>query len=141
MFSFVDFAIYPLYTCLLTVFQNSTSNPPGAILDSFVIDAIGRKQTAIFGLVAQAVVRFTLDGLYAELTEHIVAFSVVHGTFLSLGEVGPRNDFGLLVSKPGPTAVHGQYYGTAAAVQKAGAFVGTWAFSPIIGTFGAVTTM
>ena len=130
------FTIYLLHTRLLTAFQNGAFNLPGSILDSFIIDAIGPKQTTIFGSVTQAIVRFILSGLYAKLTEHIVAFAVVHGIFLSLGEVLPGNNSGLLTSKSGPTSVRGQYYGTAAAVWKAGAFVGTWVFSLIIDTFG-----
>ena len=80
----------------------------------------------IFGLVAQAIVGFIMSGLYAKLTEHIAAFAVVYGIFLSLGEAGPGNNLGLLASKSGPTAVRGQYYGIAAAVGKVGAYVGTW---------------
>lgn len=113
---------------------------PGAILGSFIIDIIGPKQTMIFGLVAQAIIGFIMSGLYAKLTEHIAAFAVVYGIFLSLGELGPGNNLGILAAKTGPTAVRGQYYGIAAAVGKVGAFVGTWAFPPIIEAFGGDTT-
>ena len=94
----------------------------------------------ILGLVAQSIVGFIMSGLYEKLTEHIAAFAVVYGLFLSLGEVGPGNNLGLLASKSGPTAVRGQYYGIAAATGKVGAFVGTWAFPPIIKAFGGDTT-
>jgi hypothetical protein len=94
----------------------------------------------LLGLVGQAIVGFIMSGLYAKLTEHIAAFAVVYGIFLSLGEVGPGNNLGLLASKTGPTAVRGQYYGIAAAIGKVGAFVGTWAFPPIIKAFGGDTT-
>ena len=94
----------------------------------------------ILGLVAQAIIGFIMSGLYEQLTKHIAAFAVVYGLFLSFGEVGPGNNLGLLASKSGPTAVRGQYYGIAAAVGKVGAFVGTWAFPPIITAFGGATT-
>jgi len=94
----------------------------------------------ILGLIGQAVVGFIMSGLYVKLTEHIAAFAVVYGIFLSLGEVGPGNNLGLLASKTGPTAVRGQYYGIAAAIGKVGAFVGTWAFPPIIDAFGGAET-
>ena len=94
----------------------------------------------IIGLVAQAIVGFIMSGLYVKLTEHIAAFAVVYGIFLSLGELGPGNNLGLLAAKSGPTAVRGQYYGIAAAIGKVGAFVGTWAFPPIIDAFGGDTT-
>lgn len=45
---------------------------------------------------------------------------------------GPGNCLGLLASKTSPTAVRGQFYGVAAAIGKIGAFVGTWAFPPMI---------
>ena len=90
----------------------------------------------IFGLVAQAIIGFIMSSFYAKLTDHIAAFTVVYGLFLSLGEVGPGNNLGLLASKSGPTAVRGQYYGIAAAVGKVGLFVGTWASPPIIDASG-----
>lgn len=66
------------------------------------------------------------------LSNNVAAFAVVYGIFLSFGELGPGNCLGLLASKTSPTAVRGQYYGIAAAIGKVGAFVGTWAFPPII---------
>lgn len=46
--------------------------------------------------------------------------------------LGAGNCLGLLASKTSPTAVRGQFYGIAAAIGKIGAFVGTWAFPPMI---------
>ena len=66
------------------------------------------------------------------MKNHIAAFAVVYGIFLSFGELGPGNCLGMLAAKSGPTAVRGQFYGAAAAIGKVGAFVGTWAFPPII---------
>ena len=48
--------------------------------------------------------------------------------FLSLGELGPGDNIGLLAAKTSATAVRGQYYAIAAAVGKIGAFVGTYVF-------------
>jgi hypothetical protein len=70
------------------------------------------------------------------LSSQIAAFAVLYGIFLSFGELGPGNCLGLLASKLGPTAVRGQFYGTAAAIGKIGAFVGVWAFPPMIDAFG-----
>jgi hypothetical protein len=72
----------------------------------------------------------------SRLSSKIAAFAVLYGIFLSFGELGPGNCLGLLASKLGPTAVRGQFYGTAAAIGKIGAFVGTWAFPPMIDAFG-----
>ena len=110
-------------------------------MGAFIVDSLGPKNTMILGLIGQAIVGFIMSGLYARLTEHIAAFAVVYGIFLSLGEFGPGNNLGLLASKSGPTAVRGQYYGIAAATGKVGAFVGTWAFPPIIKAFGGADSI
>jgi len=129
-----------LHTSLLTTSINSAFYIPGTLIGAFIVDSLGPKYTMILGLVGQAIVGFIMSGLYVKLTEHIAAFAVVYGIFLSLGEVGPGNNLGLLASKTGPTAVRGQYYGIAAAIGKVGAFVGTWAFPPIIDAFGGAET-
>jgi len=124
------------HTAILITSLYSAFYLPGAFTGAFIVDIFGPKYTMIGGLLAQAVVGFIMSGLYVQLTEHIAAFAVVYGIFLSLGEVGAGNNLGLLASKTGPTAVRGQYYGIAAAIGKVGAFVGTWAFPPIIDAFG-----
>ncbi|KNZ72939.1 putative metabolite transport protein, partial [Termitomyces sp. J132] len=130
---------------------------PGSILGAFVLDNIGPKNTLIIGLVLQAIVGFLMSGLYVKLTEHIAAFAVVYGIFLSLGEFGPGICTFVLASKSCPTAVRGHYFGIAAATGKVGAFVGTWSmffvalrtqetevlivFPPIIKAFGGPNTV
>ncbi|PPR02629.1 hypothetical protein CVT24_002200, partial [Panaeolus cyanescens] len=105
---------------------------PGTMIGAFVVDHLGPRWTMITGLLFQALVGFLMSGLYAKLTQHIAAFAVVYGIFLSFGEFGPGNNIGLLASKTCPTAIRGQFYGIAAAIGKVGAFVGTWAFPPMI---------
>lgn len=109
------------------------------------------------GLLGQSVVGFIIGGLYEPLTNHIAAFAVMYGIFLSLGELGPGNCVIVLSAKTGPTAIRGTFYGLAAAAGKAGAFVGIWgthynlsvsalpnetdpAFPPIIDAFGGAGT-
>ena len=75
------------------------------------------------------------------MSSQIAAFAVLYGIFLSFGELGPGNCLGLLASKLGPTAVRGQFYGTAAAIGKIGAFVGVWAFPPMIDAFGGAESV
>ena len=48
--------------------------------------------------------------------------------FLSLGELGPGDNIGLVAAKTSATSIRGQYYGTAAAMGKIGAFVGSYLF-------------
>lgn len=69
-----------------------------------------------------------MAAVYAKISQHIAAFAVVYGIFLSLGELGPGNNIGLLAAKTCATGVRGRYYGIAAAIGKIGAFVGTWVF-------------
>ncbi|KAF8207091.1 MFS Git1p-related glycerophosphoinositol and glycerophosphocholine permease [Mycena galopus ATCC 62051] len=108
---------------------------PGTIIGAFVVDYLGPKWTMITGLLCQAVLGFIMSGLYEQLTHHIAAFAVVYGIFLCFGEFGPGNNLGLLASKTSPTAIRGQFYGVAAAVGKAGAFAGTYAFPQLIIAF------
>ncbi|KDQ57339.1 hypothetical protein JAAARDRAFT_292602 [Jaapia argillacea MUCL 33604] len=153
-----DFIVYPFGIYSSTVVDNVTGGStslsivfgwnvvinlfymPGTIGGAFIVDYLGPKYTMILGLLCQAVIGFIMSGLYVQLSNHIAAFAVVYGIFLSFGEVGPGNCLGLLASKTSPTAVRGQYYGIAAAVGKVGAFVGTWAFPPMINDFGGASS-
>lgn len=153
-----DFITYPFDIYSSIVVDNITGNSssltvvfgwnvvinlfymPGTIIGAFVIDYIGPKYTLIMGLLCQAVIGFIMSGLYVQLTNHIAAFAVVYGIFLSFGEFGPGNCTGILAVKTGPTAIRGQFYGIAAAVGKVGAFIGTWVFPIMINDFGGPTT-
>jgi len=149
-----DFITYPFGIYSSTVVDNITGNNssltvvfgwnvvinlfyiPGTVIGAFVMDYLGPKTTMITGLLCQAVIGFIMSGAYVQLSQHIAAFAVVYGIFLSFGEFGPGNCLGVLAAKSGPTAVRGQYYGIAAAVGKVGAFVGDWAFPQMIIDFG-----
>lgn len=96
-------------------------------------DRLGPRYTLILGFLTQSVVGFIMAGTYAKLSQPNVigAFVVVYGIFLSLGELGPGNNIGLLAAKTCATGVRGQYYGIASAVGKIGAFVGVYVFPSI----------
>lgn len=104
---------------------------PGTIIGAWVSDWIGPKYTLIGGVLAQAIVGYIMAGVYAKIKLHIAAFAVVYGIFLSMGELGPGNNIGLLASKTCATGVRGRYYGIASAIGKVGAFVGTYVFPKI----------
>ena len=74
-----------------------------------------------------------MTAAYSKLAtpENVAGFVVVYGIFLSLGELGPGDNIGLVAAKTSATAIRGQYYAIAAAMGKIGAFVGTYVF-PII---------
>ncbi|KAI2633386.1 putative MFS phospholipid transporter [Xylaria nigripes] len=103
---------------------------PGTIAGAPLSDRIGPRYTLILGFLCQSVVGFVMAGNFARLDRANVigAFVVVYGIFLSLGELGPGNNIGLLAAKTCATGVRGQYYGIAAAIGKIGAFVGVYVF-------------
>lgn len=154
-----DFIVYPFGIYSSTIVDNITGGStslsvvfgwnvvinlfyiPGTIVGAFVIDYLGPKWTMITGLMLQAVIGFFMSGFYVQLTKNIGGFAVVYGIFLTFGELGPGNNLGLLASKSSPTAVRGQFYGLAAAIGKVGAFVGTWAFPPMIKAFGGPASL
>ncbi|KAG2074206.1 MFS general substrate transporter [Suillus decipiens] len=109
---------------------------PGCVVSAFLVDYMDPKTTMITGLLAQSIIGFIMSGLYTKLSQHIGAFAVVYGIFLSLGEFGPGNCTFLLAAKAGPTAVRGQYLGIAAAAGKIGALIGTLVFPIMIDNFG-----
>ncbi|KAI1132899.1 putative MFS phospholipid transporter [Nemania abortiva] len=103
---------------------------PGTMIGAPISDRLGPRYTLILGFLTQSVVGFIMAGTYAKLSQPSVigAFVVVYGIFLSLGELGPGNNIGLLAAKTCATGVRGQYYGIAAAIGKIGAFVGVYVF-------------
>jgi len=72
---------------------------PGTIVGAFVADWLGPKRTIILGLVLQSIVGFILSGVYEKLKQHIAGFAIMYGLYLSLGELGPGNNLGLLAAK------------------------------------------
>ncbi|BEI82666.1 hypothetical protein CcaverHIS002_0305340 [Cutaneotrichosporon cavernicola] len=118
--------------CLINAFY-----VPGTLVGSLIVDYLGPKYTLILGFVMQAIFGFALSGAYNSLTkDSIVGFAIMYGIFLSWGEVGPGNNLGLLATKAiSPTAARGQLYGIAAAIGKAGAFIGNYTFPQIQASF------
>lgn len=106
------------------------------MLGALILDFVKPKKMLIIFLILQGVIGFIMSGLYTQLSNHIAAFAVVYGLFLSFGEAGPGNCIGLLSVKSNPTAIRGRFYGLAAAIGKIGAYVGTWAFPAMIDAFG-----
>lgn len=105
---------------------------PGSFVGGYVADVIGPRMTLFVGLVCQSVIGFGMTAGYLHLKNHIGAFVVVYGIFITMGEFGAGNNVGCLASKTSSTSIRGQYYGIAAAVGKIGAFVGTYIFPVIL---------
>lgn len=73
---------------------------------------------------------------YDRITKILPLFVVFYGLMLSSGNMGPGDMLGLLSSESYATAVRGTCYGLSAAVGKAGAAIGTEAFTPIENNLG-----
>lgn len=84
---------------------------------------IGFSGYLIFGLI--------IGCAYDKITKIIPLFVVFYGLMQSSGNFGPGNMLGLLSSESYATGVRGTCYGLSAAVGKAGAAIGTQAFTPI----------
>lgn len=68
---------------------------------------------------------------YSRITKIVPLFVVFYGLMQSSGNFGPGNMLGLLSSESYATGVRGTCYGLSAAIGKAGAAIGTQAFTPI----------
>ncbi|KLU89236.1 MFS phospholipid transporter Git1 [Magnaporthiopsis poae ATCC 64411] len=103
---------------------------PGTMLGAPLSDLIGPRYALAAGVTVQAIIGFIMAALYPSLSQPsmVGAFAVVYGIFLTMGELGPGNNIGLLAAKTCATGVRGQYYGIAAAIGKIGAFVGTYVY-------------
>jgi MFS family permease len=112
---------------------------PGTMLGAPLSDRLGPRYALIIGVLAQAIIGFIMAGAYSKLAQPnaVAGFAVVYGIFLSLGELGPGNNIGLLAAKTCATGVRGQYYGIAAATGKIGAFIGTYVFKYIAAAGGS----
>ena len=112
---------------------------PGSFLGAFMSDWYGPRNTLAFGVFVQGAIGFIMTGCYPYLdtSHYVAAFVVVYGIFLAMGEVGPGDNIGLCAAKTCATPIRGQYYGTAAAMGKVGAFVGTYVFPVIVKDAGS----
>ena len=77
----------------------------------------------VFGLI--------IGVAYEKITKIVPLFVIFYGLMLSSGNMGPGDMLGLVSSESYATAVRGTCYGISAAVGKAGAAIGTEAFTPI----------
>lgn len=68
---------------------------------------------------------------YNRMIKIVPLFVVFYGLMQSSGNMGPGDMLGLISSESYATAVRGTCYGLSAAVGKAGAAIGTEAFTPI----------
>ncbi len=104
---------------------------PGVFLGAFLCDRLGRKYTMMLGFSGYLVFGLIIGLSYDKITKIVPLFVVFYGLMQSSGNMGPGDMLGLISSETYATSVRGTCYGLSAAVGKAGAAIGTQAFTPI----------
>lgn len=104
---------------------------PGVFIGAYLCNKIGRKYTMMLGFSGYLVFGLIIGCSYDKITKIVPLFVVFYGLMQSSGNLGPGDMLGLLSSESYATAVRGTCYGLSAAVGKAGAAIGTQAFTPI----------
>lgn len=62
---------------------------PGCIVGGLLLDRFGRKNTQIFGFVAQAILGFIIGGALGPIQRVFPLFVVLYGLFVATAEAGP----------------------------------------------------
>ena len=104
---------------------------PGVLLGAFFCNKVGRKNVMMIGFAGYLVFGLIIGLAYDRITRILPLFVVFYGLMQSSGNFGPGDMLGLMSSESYATAVRGTCYGFSAAVGKAGAALGTEAFTPI----------
>jgi MFS family permease len=108
-----------------------TLSLPGVFLGAWLCNRIGRKQTMMLGFSGYLIFGLIIGCSYNKITKIVPLFVVFYGLMQSSGNLGPGDMLGLLSTEAYATAVRGTCYGISAAIGKAGAAIGTEAFTPI----------
>ncbi|KAJ5132272.1 Glycerophosphoinositol permease 1 [Penicillium atrosanguineum] len=104
---------------------------PGVFLGAILCDRVGRKNVMMIGFSGYLVFGLIIGCAYSHITKIVPLFVIFYGLMQSSGNFGPGNMLGLLSSESYATGVRGTCYGLSAAIGKAGAAIGTEAFTPI----------
>ncbi|XRM48670.1 Plasma membrane permease, mediates uptake of glycerophosphoinositol and glycerophosphocholine [Aspergillus tubingensis] len=109
---------------------------PGVFLGALFCNKLGRKNVMMIGFGGYLIFGLIIGCAFEKITKIIPLFVVFYGLMQSSGNFGPGNMLGLLSSELYATGVRGTCYGLSAAVGKAGAAIGTQAFTPIEDNLG-----
>ncbi|KAK2484239.1 hypothetical protein H9L39_06031 [Fusarium oxysporum f. sp. albedinis] len=149
---FYDFVTYPFgifsSTIIATLNPNDTLQQnigfgtvvncfylPGCVVGGLLMDRIGRRQTMTLGFLGWTILGFIIGGALSPIQSVFPLFIVLYGIFNALGEMGPGVATFLCAAESFPTPLRGHFLGFAAAMGKAGAAIGTQAFTPIQDSF------
>ncbi|EXK43557.1 hypothetical protein FOXG_04605 [Fusarium oxysporum f. sp. lycopersici 4287] len=108
---------------------------PGCVVGGLLMDRIGRRQTMTLGFFGWTILGFIIGGALSPIQSVFPLFIVLYGIFNALGEMGPGVATFLCAAESFPTPLRGHFLGFAAAMGKAGAAIGTQAFTPIQDSF------
>jgi MFS family permease len=109
---------------------------PGVFLGAYLCNRLGRKNTMMLGFSGYLVFGLIIGCAYDQITKIVPLFVIFYGLMQSSGNLGPGDMLGLISSESYATSVRGTCYGLSAAIGKAGAAIGTQAFTPIQNNLG-----
>jgi nitrate/nitrite transporter NarK len=104
---------------------------PGIFVGAYLCNRMGRKWVMMLGFSGYIIFGLIIGCAYDQITKIVPLFVVFYGLMQSFGNMGPGDMLGLISSESYATAVRGSCYGISAAIGKAGAAIGTEAFTPI----------
>ncbi|KAL0579105.1 Plasma membrane permease, mediates uptake of glycerophosphoinositol and glycerophosphocholine [Marasmius crinis-equi] len=109
---------------------------PGVFVGAALCNKLGRRNTMMLGFSGYLVFGLIIGLSYDKITKIIPLFVIFYGLMQSFGNLGPGDMLGLVSAESYATPVRGTFYGISAAIGKAGAAVGTQAFTPIQNNLG-----
>ncbi|KAI0068379.1 MFS Git1p-like glycerophosphoinositol permease [Artomyces pyxidatus] len=109
---------------------------PGVFVGALLCNPLGRRNTMMVGFSGYLIFGLIIGLAYDKITKIIPLFVIFYGLMQSFGNLGPGDMLGLVSAESYPTPIRGTCYGLSAAVGKAGAAVGTQAFTPIQNNLG-----
>ncbi|KAL0951054.1 hypothetical protein HGRIS_007793 [Hohenbuehelia grisea] len=104
---------------------------PGVFVGALLCNPLGRRNTMMLGFSGYLVFGLIIGLAYDRITKILPLFIIFYGLMNSFGNLGPGDMLGLVSAESFATPVRGTCYGLSAAIGKAGAAVGTQAFTPI----------
>ncbi|KAF7978155.1 hypothetical protein HWV62_1330 [Athelia sp. TMB] len=104
---------------------------PGVFIGAALCNPLGRRNTMMLGFTGYIVFGLIIGLTYDRITKIIPLFVVFYGLLQTFADLGPGDLIGLVSAESYATPVRGTCYGISAAIGKAGAAIGTEAFTPI----------
>ncbi|KAI0051717.1 MFS Git1p-like glycerophosphoinositol permease [Auriscalpium vulgare] len=104
---------------------------PGVFVGAALCNPLGRRNTMMLGFSGYLIFGLIIGLAYDKITKIIPLFVIFYGLMQSFGNLGPGDMLGLVSAESYATPIRGTCYGLSAAVGKAGAAIGTQAFTPI----------